>query len=235
MKPWILIPAYHPDEKLLHLLESLHAAGLCRILVVNDGSGPDCDGIFSEIRRRWSSVTVLAHETNRGKGGALKTAFRYLLEHADSSSQQGAVTADADGQHTVPDIRCVMDEMERAPEALVLGVRMFEGKVPLRSAFGNRLTRFLLRLLYGVRIPDTQTGLRGIPRAMMERCLEIPSDRYEFELDMLLAAVSDGIGIRSVPIRTIYIDDNASSHFHPLRDSARIYSVLFRNLFRKKR
>ena len=234
MKPWILIPAYHPDEKLLHLLESLHAAGLCRILVVNDGSGPDCDGIFSEIRRRWSSVTVLAHETNRGKGGALKTAFRYLLEHADSSSQ-GVVTADADGQHTVPDIQCVMDEMERAPEALVLGVRMFEGRVPLRSAFGNRLTRFLLRLLYGVRIPDTQTGLRGIPRAMMERCLEIPSDRYEFELDMLLAAVSGGIEIRSVPIRTIYIDNNASSHFHPLRDSARIYSVLFRNLFRKKR
>ncbi len=234
MKPWILIPAYHPDEKLLHLLESLHAADLRKILVVNDGSGLDCDGIFSEIRRRWSSVTVLAHETNRGKGGALKTAFRYLLEHADSSSQ-GAVTADADGQHTVPDIRCVMDEMERAPEALVLGVRMFEGRVPLRSAFGNRLTRFLLRLLYGVRIPDTQTGLRGIPRAMMERCLEIPSNRYEFELDMLLAAVSGGIEIRSVPIRTIYIDNNASSRFHPLRDSARIYSVLFRNLFRKKR
>ena len=174
-------------------------------------------------------------DTNRGKGGALKSGFRYLLEHADSSSQQGAVTADADGQHTVPDIRCVMDEMERAPEALVLGVRMFEGRVPFRSAFGNRLTRFLLRLLYGVRIPDTQTGLRGIPRTMMERCLKIPSDRYEFELDMLLAAVSDGIGIRSVPIRTVYINDNASSHFHPLRDSARIYSVLFRNLFRKQR
>ena len=234
MKPWILIPAYHPDEKLLHLLESLHAADLRKILVVNDGSGPDCNGIFSEIQSRWSSVTLLSHETNRGKGGALKSGFRYLLGQADSS-WEGVVTADADGQHTVPDIQCVMTEMERAPEALVLGVRMFEGRVPFRSAFGNRLTRFLLRLLYGVRIPDTQTGLRGIPRAMMERCLEIPSDRYEFELDMLLAAVSDGIEIRSVPIRTIYIDDNASSHFHPLRDSVRIYSVLFRNLFRKKR
>ena len=234
MKPWILIPAYRPDEKLLHLLESLHAAGHNEILVVNDGSGVDCDGIFAEIRRRWSSVTVLSHETNRGKGDALKTGFRYLLEHTDNTSG-GVVTADADGQHTVPDIRCVMDEMERAPEALVLGVRMFEGKVPFRSAFGNRLTRFLLRLLYGLRIPDTQTGLRGLPRAMMERCLEIPSGRYEFELDMLLAAASGGIEIRSVPIRTVYINDNASSHFHPLRDSARIYSVLFRNLFRKKR
>lgn len=230
----ILIPAYRPDEKLLHLLESLQASGLHEILIVNDGSGPDCDEIFSGIQTRWSHVKILSHDVNRGKGSSLKTGFQYLLDHAPDSIA-GAVTADADGQHTVPDIQRILSEMELAPGALVLGARAFDSAVPFRSAFGNGLTRFLIRFLYGLRISDTQTGLRGIPRSVMELCLEIPSGRYEFELDMLLGAMSRGIEIRSVPIHTIYIDGNASSHFHPLRDSARIYSVLFRNLFRRKR
>ncbi len=232
MNFYVLIPAYRPDDKLLHLMESLHAAGLRNILVVNDGSGNAHEAVFRTIRERWSHVVILSHDVNRGKGAALKTGFRYLLEHADGID--GAVTADSDGQHTAEDILRIMAVMEKQPGKLILGTRTFDGTVPWRSCFGNRLTSFLIRRLYGLKIQDTQTGLRGIPLSMMPLFLEIPCNQYEFELDMLILAGSRHLNVCEVPVRTIYIDNNASSHFHPFRDSLKIYSVLFRNLFSKR-
>ena len=217
---------------MLCLLDSLHAAGLRKILIVDDGSGVSCESIFRTVRERWSHIAVLSHDVNRGKGDALKTGFRYLLEHADGVD--GAVTADSDGQHTAEDILRIMAVMETSPGKLILGARTFDGTVPWRSRLGNRLTRFLIRLLYGLNIRDTQTGLRGIPLSMMSLFLEIPYHQYEFELDMLLLAASRHLNICEVPVRTIYIDNNASSHFHPFRDSLKIYSVLFRNLFSRR-
>ena len=232
MNFYVLIPAYRPDGKLLHLLESLHTAGLRKILVVNDGSGDAYEAVFEAIRERWSHIAILPHDANLGKGAALKTGFRYLLEHADGVD--GAVTADSDGQHTAEDILRIMAVMETSPGKLILGARSFDGTVPWRSRLGNRLTRFLIRRLYGLNIQDTQTGLRGIPLSMMPLFLEIPCNQYEFELDMLILAGSRRLNVREVPVRTIYIDNNASSHFHPFRDSLKIYFVLFRNLFSKR-
>ena len=96
MNFYVLIPAYRPDGKLLHLLESLHTAGLRKILVVNDGSGDAYEAVFEAIRERWSHIAILPHDANLGKGAALKTGFRYLLEHADGVD--GAVTAHG-GRH----------------------------------------------------------------------------------------------------------------------------------------
>ena len=109
----ILIPAYRPDEKLLHLLESLQASGLHEILIVNDGSGPDCDEIFSGIQTRWSHVKILSHDVNRGKGSSLKTGFQYLLDHAPDSIA-GAVTADADGSLSRPCRKMLRDCLSRS-------------------------------------------------------------------------------------------------------------------------
>jgi hypothetical protein len=110
---------------------------------------------------------------------------------------------------------------------VVLGTRSFGRDVPLRSRLGNLLTRKLMRVLTGQRLADTQTGLRGIAREVFPQLLSIEANRYDFELDALLACRERWV-IEELPIRTIYLDGNASSHFRPIVDSIRIYWVLIR-------
>ncbi|MCS7042339.1 MAG: bifunctional glycosyltransferase family 2/GtrA family protein [Bryobacteraceae bacterium] len=224
--PPVLIPAYRPSEELVRLATNLAARGFERLIVIDDGSGPDCAPVFVRVERL-PGVTLLRHETNRGKGEALKTGLRYVLrEMADA---QGVVTADADGQHLPEDIERVARRLAGSGgSALVLGARRFDRSVPLRSRIGNLFSIHAVRWIAGMRLADTQTGLRGIPRALAERLVEAPAGGYEFELDMLLAARHCGFPIAEEPIRTVYLEGNRSSHFHPLRDSMKIYFVLFR-------
>ena len=93
---------------------------------------------------------------NQGKGQALKTAFTYIQEQNIYGT---VVTADADGQHKVWDIFRTANKASENPNKLILGVRAFSGKVPLRSRFGNSLTKALFKLQTGVGVTDTQTGL----------------------------------------------------------------------------
>jgi putative flippase GtrA/SAM-dependent methyltransferase len=100
--------------------------------------------------------------------------------------------------------------------------------MPWKSRVGNLVTRILLRLMVGQTLSDTQTGLRGIPAALIPHLLRTPSQGYEFELDMLIACKHRAYPILEEPIRTIYLDGNRSSHFRPVLDSMRIYFLLFR-------
>ena len=115
-----------------------------------------------------------------------------------------------------------------AAPAIVLGVRSFTGPVPLRSRAGNAFTRRMFRLATGRDVRDTQTGLRGFPARVLPWLRSLPGDRFEYEFRMLLAAPGAGIDLVEVPISTIYLDENSSSHFRPLADSARIYAPLLR-------
>ena len=220
-----LIPALNPAEQLPELVRELLAGGLSWVIVVDDGSSPACAPVFKELRAI-PGVQVLAHATNLGKGAALKTGLSLIYRELPEAV--GVVTADADGQHAGDDILRVARALAEDPGGLVLGAREFDGTTPWRSRVGNVLTRRLVQLLVGRRLRDTQTGLRGIPRALIPPLLEIPSTGYEFELDMLIATKHRGVAIREVPIRTIYRDGNRGSHFNPLRDSLRIYFVLLR-------
>jgi putative flippase GtrA len=224
--PPVLIPAYRPTEALRGLVADLAARGFERILVVDDGSGPSCAALFHSLLH-YPQVTLLRHESNRGKGEALKTGLQHLLESHPEAG--GAVTADADGQHLPEDIERVARRLAECDGAtLVLGTRRFSSAVPLRSRFGNAVTAAAMRWIAGLRLTDTQTGLRGIPRSLALRLVETETGGYEFELDMLLMAKHAGFSIAEVPIATVYLDGNRSSHFHPLRDSMRIYFVLLR-------
>ncbi|MCR5752176.1 MAG: bifunctional glycosyltransferase family 2/GtrA family protein [Kiritimatiellae bacterium] len=216
----VLIPAYNPDEKLLDLVERLKGA-FGDILVVNDGSSVGRD-VFRRVAEK--GVPVVVHEVNRGKGAALKTGFRWIAEHLPKCA--AVVTADADGQHRPDDIVRVAEAALVNPESLVLGVRAFTGKVPLRSRFGNWWTRQFFFLFTHMRVADTQTGLRGIPVSLIPRMLEIPGDRYEYEMAMLADARHHAAPPVQIPIETVYSQGNASSHFSPLLDSFRIYGAL---------
>lgn len=220
----IIIPAYKPDDKLIGLLSDLRQITSARILVVNDGSGAEYDAVFRKAKELCH--LILNHEVNRGKGAALKTAFSYLLEEG---REDGAVcTADADGQHLPEDILRCMECAEKHPGTLVLGARAFRGNVPFRSRFGNAVSRFTFHLLMGRRVYDTQTGLRAFTPELLPQMLEIAEDRYEYEMRMLCNAVRKKTPIREVEIQTVYIEENKSSHFNPLRDAMKVYGLLLR-------
>lgn len=230
----ILIPAYQPDGALPRLVTDLLSADQrLVVLVVDDGSGPAFASVFDDARH--AGATVIGYPRNRGKGQALKTGFGYAQRHHPGKS---VVCADSDGQHAVPDILHVAARVRDAKSTshstspiastMVLGERAFEGDVPVRSRFGNALTRTLFRLAAGVRLHDTQTGLRGYPAAMLPWLCSVRGDRYEYELNLLLQAGQPGYQIDSITISTIYRTGNSSSHFRPLLDSARIYAPLLK-------
>jgi putative flippase GtrA len=227
-KPVLLIPARKPGADLAPLVQKLSASGdLEEILVVDDGGGAEYREFFRALSRI-DGVTVLTHVVNLGKGAALKTGMNHAAFYFPDSA--GVVTADADGQHCAADILKVAAELTATPHQLILGARAFDVNVPLRSRFGNTLTRSVMRLVTGQKLGDTQSGLRGIPMDFIPLLLKLRSNGYDFELDMLVTCKDTGRVIREVPISTIYIDNNRSSHFSPLRDSTRIYFVFIRFL-----
>lgn len=219
----IVIPAYKPDEPCKRIIEEALSAGFSRVIVVNDGSGPAFEGLFGELEKL-PQVTLLHHAVNQGKGRALKTAFHYILNH--QLPIEAIITADADGQHLVSDMAKIADEMKASPNHVVLGARDFSKPgIPFRSRFGNRFTRLLFRLSTGADLTDTQTGLRGIPVKFLPRLLDVLGERFEYEMNMLAALKKNYIPVTELTIETVYLDDNKSSHFHPLRDSYHIYKI----------
>ena len=222
----VLIPAYKPDERLVALTRELRERGL-EVMLVDDGGQEDYAAIFEQCRALGARVAV--HAVNLGKGRALKTGINAAL--LAWPELQGIVTADADGQHTPTDIVRLIDALREHPDALVLGSRQFTGEVPFKSRWGNRITRFVYALASGVHVGDTQTGLRALPRRSLGEMLRIDGERYEYEMNVLLKLRDMKLTVFEVPIETIYIDDNAGSHFNPVRDAFRIYMVIFRYLF----
>ena len=222
MNTVILIPAYKPSESLLSLLRALSEKEP-KILVVNDGSDDSFNNLFQQAEQY---ATVLHQHPNGGKGAALKAGIAYIKDNiADCDA---IVTADADGQHTVSDILSLSETLAQNG-GFVIGTRKFTGKVPLRSKFGNTLTKLVFLIAAGKKCSDTQTGLRGFSRDLFDFMLNVKGNRYEYEMNVLMQTAQNGIAIREVPIETVYEDENSSSHFQPIRDSYRIYKTIFIN------
>jgi glycosyltransferase involved in cell wall biosynthesis len=223
----VLVPAWQPDARLPALVEALGACGFGSIVVVDDGSGPEFDGVFEGLRGV-DGVRVLRQARNMGKGCALKTGMGFVL--GEMPGVVGVVTADADGQHAVADVVRVA-EVLRDGEA-VIGVRRFTGDVPLRCRVGNALTRRIFGALTGVRVSDTQTGLRGFPMGMLAELAMLRGERYEYEMVVLARLCRSGARPVEVAIETVYLEGNRSSHFRPVRDSVRILVALVRSVLR---
>ena len=228
----IVIPTLNPSGKILQLIRDIREMIGCPLIVVNDGSRQECSGIFEQLKKSGlADLTVLEHAVNLGKGRALKTAFNYfLLNYPDGV---GVVTCDGDGQHAPEDIRACAESLLRHPAVLTLGVRDFSAEnVPFKSRFGNKLTVAVFKS-YGLSISDTQTGLRGIPSDTMKMLMNVRGERFEYETEMLISCHDRHVGFVEVPINTVYIDDNAETHFNPIVDSAKIYAVIFRHLSKR--
>ncbi|MBO4693736.1 MAG: bifunctional glycosyltransferase family 2/GtrA family protein [Clostridia bacterium] len=225
----VVIPSYEPDDCLVSTCETLILSGIKNIIVVNDGSNTEYDRYFNAVEGL--DVVVLTHTENRGKGRALKTAFEYILKEMPDSI--GCITADSDGQHSQKDIMNCMNALTNNPNSLILGCRDFSGdNVPAKSKFGNELTKKICSFLCGVKVSDTQTGLRGIPIKFMAELLYVKGERFEFETYMLIQT-KERYQIFEVKIDTIYDSPkNHKTHFNPIKDSIRIYKI-FAGIFLK--
>lgn len=249
-----LIPAYEPDRKMLGVIADLGKTGF-DVVVVDDGSGPEYAELFEQAAERLPGksgrgVTLLIHDVNKGKGAALKTGLDFInnfMVIRGEETQNIIVAVDADGQHLAIDALRAAYTAQGNPGTLVLGSRILNNKkaaassgtqvtedaagsnmqnVPLRSRFGNAVTRQVFRLATGVPVYDTQTGLRAFTADLIPSLLSVSGDRYEYELNVLMDFAGKGIPIKEIEIETVYLDDNKSSHFNTVRDSYRIYKEI---------
>lgn len=216
-----LIPAYEPTPRLVPLARKLSRSGF-DVVVVDDGSGDGYAGIF---KGAGDFAHVISYSPNAGKGHALKQGYAFIRE---SGFEGVVITLDSDGQHTVPDVISVVEQAERNPEALTLGVRVFGRGTPARSRMGNAITRKVYELVTGHEVTDTQTGLRAFGTQLLPFMGEIEGDRYEYEMNVLMRCQQDDIPMVEVPIETVYENGNKGSHFQTLRDSFLIYREILK-------
>lgn len=214
-----IIPTYNNAGTVRQVIDDVR--NYCdNVIVVNDGSTDETASVLEECSR--SEITVVSHKRNKGKGCALVTGFRKAKEMGFTH----AVTIDADGQHFADDIPLLIAEMEKAPEAIIVGCRnLTEENMPRQNTFANRFSNFWFRLQTGIDLPDTQSGFRLYPLASLKG-LNLITSRYEAELELLVFAAWSGVDVRSVSVKVYYPPaEERVSHFRPIYDFARI-SVL---------
>lgn len=221
----IIIPAYNPDYHLLDLLNDLKSILNNKIIIVDDGSYNNSSKIFDKIK---NDVIFIEHSTNMGKGAAMKSAMKYVIDNLNN--EDGIIFVDCDNQHKAVDVKNLIDTFYQHKDSLILGVRDFNNKsVPLKSKLGNKITRFIFKIKNKKYISDTQTGLRCMSTKYIPLLLKIEGNKFEYEMNMLTKFVKDKTNIVEVPINTIYEDKkNSTSNFKGFRDSLLIYKNLFK-------
>ena len=227
----IVLPSLDPDKKFAGVVQGLIENGFKHIVIVDDGSNPGHRKYFEDAAKN-PECTVLRHYYNKGKGVALKDAFAYVSKNMPGL--EGVCTIDGDGQHLIGDIIKCCEVMLENNDKVVLGCRDFDlPGVPARSVTGNKFTAGMLSTVFNIQITDSQTGLRAIPTRYLDLFCEIPGDRFEYETNMLIYMKHRKIDFIQNPIETVYDPEDYSSHYNAVKDSWRIFKVMFKGLFVK--
>lgn len=210
----VIVPTYNNATSLGKLLESFSAL-TGRVIVVNDGSTDHTRQVLEAYR----GFTVISYTRNRGKGYAIRQGFAAALK----AGYDHAITIDSDGQHRPEDMTALLETSATEPGALLIGSRNLDQEgIPRGTTFGNRFSNFWMRVETGLSLPDTQSGYRLYPIRKLER-MRFFTNRFEFEIEVLVRAAWKGIRILPVPVRVHYPPrEKRISHFRPFTDFARI-------------
>ena len=215
MKVVALIPAYGEAPHIGDIVCRARAQ-VAGVIVVDDGS-PDATAQAA----RESGAEVIVHARNEGKGAALKTGLRALLER----DVDAVILLDGDGQHLPEEIDRFLAAAATETHGIFVGNRMAKPKgMPFLRWGTNRFLSWAVSRVCGVRIPDTQCGFRLIRREVIPG-LFCESNGYDYETEMLLRAAA-GVRIASVPVTTVYAGEK--SKIRPLRDAWRLWKLLLR-------
>ncbi len=211
-----LIPSYREEA---HIKEVAIRTRLQvdNVFVLDDGS-PD----ETAARAREAGVEVIRHEINQGKGAAIKTGFRQLL---DRGFLYGIIL-DGDGQHRPEEIPDFIQAANETKAQFLIGNRMTDTRtMPAVRKLTNSFMSWQISSRCGQPIPDTQCGFRMIHRDVVP-FLFCESNAYEYETEMLFIAAREGFKIESVPISTVY--GSEQSKIHPVRDTIRFIQLMQR-------
>lgn len=217
-----LIPAYNLSQTISEVVHQTREH-IREILVVDDGSQDDTARLAKE-----SGAKVLRIANNRGKGWALRSGFKHLLE----KPWEGIITLDGDLQHDPVEIPNLIEEHDKSRSQIVIGSRMAETeKMPWIRYWTNRIGVYCISWAVGQPLTDTQSGFRLYGREVLET-IPLWTTRYDTETEILLKAGLLGMKITYVPIKTIYHEgDENSSSFRPFPDTFLICMVFLKSLF----
>jgi glycosyltransferase involved in cell wall biosynthesis len=191
------------------------------VVVIDDGSR-DASGPTAKTQ----GAVVIRQDPKQGKGRSLQTGFRYALAHGYS----GVLTMDGDGQHDVEDIDAFLKQAGISPGGIIAGTRMHNPQgMPVIRLVTNRFMSFLISMVCRQPIPDTQCGFRYISREVLQS-VQLTSQEFEIETEVLVQASRKGYKISSVPVKTIY--RNEVSKIHPVKDTIRFFVYLAKAVFR---
>lgn len=218
MRDCVLIPIYNESKTIGSVVQLLKKKN-CDVLIIDDGS-TDRSGELAKAR----GAIVIRHEQRNGKGYSLRQGFRYILEQG----YDGVITMDGDGQHDIEDLNAFL-EIKRCQHAdIVNGNRLVDPKgMPLIRRWTNHFMSFLISGVCKQKIPDTQCGFRYINRVVLEN-IDLTCNDFEIESEILIKACKNGYKVSSVPIKTIYM--NEESNIRPLKDTFRFFSYLLKEL-----
>jgi glycosyltransferase involved in cell wall biosynthesis len=219
MRPCVLVPIYNHGATVGGVLRVLSALGL-PCLVVDDGSDRGTQDVLARLARELPGVAVERLPENRGRGAALRHGYRA----ARARGFTHAVQLDADGQHDPVDVPRFIAAARRRPEALVIGVPIFDATAPRSRLYGRRVSVFWVHVETLSRaIPDPLCGFRCLPLAStLDLLARTPlGDRMEFDVEIVVRLCWQGLPIVTVPTRVRYFPGGLS-HFRPWRDSVRI-------------
>ena len=208
-----VIPTYNNEKTVARVIADVRRY-CAHVLVVNDGSTDSTAQILAA-----EGVGTISYAPNRGKGYAIRRALRYAEEHG----YRYMITIDSDGQHFASDIPKFVEEIEKTPDALLVGARNLRSdNMPGKNTFANKFSNFWFRVETGMRLDDTQSGFRLYPVRRMKG-MRFLTRRYEFEVEVLVRAAWRGIAVRNIPVNVFYPEkDERVTHFRPGKDFTRI-------------
>lgn len=228
-----IIPAYNPQQSLITYVHQLLATTISQVIIVNDGSDPKYTVVFEELKKI-DCCRVLEHSNNIGKGGALKTAFDYVM--AQKEKFQGVITVGAHRQHTLQDVTLVLTMTKVFSEGIVLGVRNFHSAdSTFLSYWGNRATSLFFEILYHRKLMDTQTGLRFISFNELPWLIKVKGERYDYDTNMLVAALKRKCPIFEVEIGQLRIKKNTVIQYDEITNAGSIIAKMLMNYLKPRK
>lgn len=216
----VVMPTKKPSHNMLPMIDALRTNGYRKIVVVNDGCKSQYDEFFETIKIEYG-CDVLTHVTHLGKGRSLKNAFNYVL--ANYPYAEGIITIDDVVTHRIDEVEECAANLKRHPDDMILGSRDFNSSVfSSRARTNNKIKQTLIKILTGINVRDTSTGLRGIPISLIEPLLTVEGEGLDYELNTLLYSKQKGISIREFLVEP---DTKDKAMFNPLLHSYKIYWV----------
>jgi len=218
----VVIPSYNEARTIGSIIRDITGMGFT-VLVIDDGS---LDNTRTEALD--NGALVIRNKVNLGKGKAVREGIRYILE---KMNYKWMIVMDGDGQHHPEDIPAFLEATHHNDVDIIVGNRMLQTKtMPRVRYWTNRFTSWVISMICRQVIPDTQCGYRLIKVDVLKH-MKLFSDKYDIESEMLIELARAGKKIRSVPIKTIYGNEN--SDIHPIIDTIRFFGLIFKNLFGK--